>query len=271
MPTSLPLLPVPSPTTPPLAEPSVPVEALGDLELVFHQSFDEPTLDDVWRTCYWWQVDGGCTIASNDEQQWYRPEGVSVTDGALRLTLSADPQRTTDGDVLPYRSGMVSTGQVDDRSDQVGFAFTYGVVEARVRFPEGDGVWPAVWLLSADKTSLPEIDLIEWYGSQPDVATRHAHERIDGERASGRIEVSSPTSLAGEWHDIAVDWTSDRIIFYFDGIETGRVDNTKLVSDSPMYLIINLAAGGPAGDVDPSVLPQSLLVDWVQIWQRPRS
>lgn len=249
----------------------MPVEPLGDLELVFHESFDDPTLSDVWTTCFWWQVDGGCTIASNDEQQWYRPEGVSLADGNLQLTLSADPQRTTDGHVLPYRSGMVSTGQASDRTDDVGFAFTYGVVEARVRFPEGAGVWPAVWLLSADKTSLPEIDLIEWYGSRPNVATSHAHERIDGERSSERINVSSPTSLAGQWHDIAVDWTSDRIVFYFDGVETGRVDNTKLVSDGPMYLIINLAAGGPAGEVDPTIVPQTLLVDWVQIWQRPRS
>ncbi|NND73744.1 MAG: glycoside hydrolase family 16 protein [Ilumatobacter sp.] len=247
-----------------------PVADAHELELVLYEPFDDEELDAIWTTCYWWQVDGGCTISSNDEQQWYRPEAVTVADGSLRLEVTADPQRTTDGDVLPYRSGMISSGHVDHHDiDEPGYAFTYGVVETRIRLPEGDGMWPAVWLLSADRTSLPEIDLLEWYGSRPTMVTSHVHQRIDDERSSARVEITSDEPLGGGWHDVAVDWAPDRVVFYLDGVETGRVVDPELIPHSPMYLIINLAAGGAnAGDVDESVLPQTLLVDDVRIWQR---
>ncbi len=245
-----------------------PVGPSEDLALVLDATFDGVALGDEWSTCYWWQVDGGCTIANNDEQQWYRPEGVSVAYGALRLELSADEQETTDGGVLPYRSGMVSTGHVDADAATPGFAFTYGVVEARIRFPDAAGVWPAVWLLSADQTSLPEIDIVEWYGSRPTVLTSHVHARDDDERSSSRVETASRTPLGGTWHDVAVDWTRDRVVFYLDGVETGRVDDPELVPQTPMYLIVNLAAGGPAGPVDEEALPVEFLVDHVRVWQR---
>lgn len=250
------------------AVPSVPVAEADRLELVFSDTFDGTRLSDAWSMCYWWQVDGGCTIASNDEQQWYRPDGVEQANGVLRLVLSADEQRTTSGDDLPFRSGMVSTGHLDDRADAPGFAFTYGVVEARVRLPDAEGVWPAVWMLSADRTSLPEIDVLEWYGKRPTTVTSHVHQRIDGERVSARVETTTAEPLGGGWHDVAVDWNRDRVVFFLDGVETGRVDDPDLVPHTAMYLIVNLAAGGPAGAVDVAALPQEMLVDHVHVWQR---
>lgn len=261
-PATAPPAPLPSSTQ----LPSQPFEN-DELELVFADEFDGTALGDAWSTCYWWQIDGGCTISSNDEEQWYRSDGVDVHDGLLRLTVTDEEQRTTDGDDLPFTSGMVSMGHEDFDTSTIGFEFTYGIVEARVRFPEGDGLWPALWLLSADRTSLPEIDLFEWYSSRPDVVTSHVHQRIDGDRESERIETSFDDSLAGEWHDIAMEWTEDRVVFYFDGEETGSVDDEDLVPNTPMYLIMNVATGGPAGDVDASALPQSMAVDFVRVWQ----
>jgi beta-glucanase (GH16 family) len=239
----------------------------GPLELIFRDEFDTGSLADVWTTCYWWQLDGGCTIAGNDEQQWYQPDAVAVGVDGLELTVRREEQRTSEGDRLPYTSGMVSTGHVDSKVEDFGFAFTYGIVEARIRLPEGAGLWPAVWLLSADRTSRPEIDAMEWYGSRPDETTSHVHATVDGEAQSEGIDYTFDRSLAGAWHEIAVDWSAERVAFYFDGVEIGRVDDDALVPDSPMYLIMNLAAGGLAGDVDESALPQSMLVDYIRVWQ----
>jgi beta-glucanase (GH16 family) len=234
-------------------------------ELVFSSEFDE-SLGDEWSTCYWWQVDGGCTIETNGEQQWYRPEGVNVADGVVTLTAEEIDQTTTDGSTLPLRSGMISTGHVDNDVDDPGFAFTYGYVEARVRLPEADGTWPAVWLLSADRTSLPEIDIMEWYGSRPEAVTAHVHQRIDDERASQRIDLDVD-DVAGEWHTVAVDWQEDHIEFFFDDVSMGIVDDADLIPDTPLYLIINLAMGGRAGDVDVDALPQTFAIDWIRVWQ----
>ncbi len=248
--------------------PSVPSAAPDDYELVFAEEFDGSDLGDEWVTCYWWQVDGGCTIASNDELEWYRPEAVTVDGGALELRAEANSQETTDGDVLPYRSGVVTTGHLDNDTDadDLGFAFTYGFIEVRVQFPEGDGLWPAVWLLSADRTSLPEIDLLEWYGSRPTIVTSHVHERVDGERESTRIDaIVSDTD--DDWHTIAALWTPEAVVFFLDGEETGRVVDRTLIPTTPMYVILNLALGGPAGDVDEKALPQPFRVDHVRVWQ----
>jgi beta-glucanase (GH16 family) len=252
--------------------PSAPIESVpshppAGYELVFAEEFDGAELGAEWVTCYWWQVDEGCTIASNDEQQWYRPEAVSVDRGALELRATEDSQETTDGDVLPYRSGVVTTGHLDNDTDDLGFAFTYGYIEARIQLPEGDGLWPAVWLLSADRTSLPEIDLFEWYGSREAISTSHVHQRVDDERSSERVDTVL-TETADRWHTVAAEWTDESVTFFLDGVITGRVDDSQLVPTTPMYIIVNLALGGPAGEVDDDALPQVLRVDHVRVWQK---
>ena len=235
--------------------------------VVFDDTFSDDTLDPVWSTCHWWQVDGGCTIASNDEQQWYRPEGVALRDGELALTATVDQQETTDGAVLPIRSGMVSTGPSSNDAETSGFEFTYGRVEVRAWLPAGAGTWPAIWLLSADKTSLPEIDILERYGNRPELATSHVHQRVDGERESQRIEADG-NGLDGGWHTYSVDWSADAVVFAIDGTETGRVTDPELIPTTPMYLILNLAMGGSAGDVDLDSLPQTLRIDEVVVRQQ---
>lgn len=245
---------------------TLPVPTGDDWSVAFFDDFAGDELADAWHTCHWWQVDGGCTISSNDEQQWYRPEGVTVEGGELRLQATADPQRTTDGGVLPFRSGMVSTGFADDDDPTPRFAFTYGEVSARAMVPSGGGTWPALWLLSADKTSLPEIDVFEWYGNRPDLLTSHVHNRVDDERHSGRVE-TMVADFAGTWHTFTVRWMPDEVVFSLDGVETGRVTDPDLVPNTPMYLLANLAMGGQAGAVDEAALPQTFRIDEVVVSQ----
>lgn len=236
--------------------------------LVFSDEFDQSDgeLAEWWSTCHWWQIDGGCTIASNDERQWYQPDAVSVEDGVLVLEATAEPQLSPDGVRLPLTSGMVSTGPSRD-GEQPGFAFTYGIAEARVRLPEAAGTWPAVWMLPADQESLPEIDLLEWYGERPDLVTSHVHAEVDGERRSQRVEVPIDDGR-GRWHVVTVRWEPGVVEFFLDGERTGIVDDAELVPDEPMYLVLNLAMGGVAGEVDLDALPDRFLVDDVRVWQR---
>ncbi len=217
-------------------------------ELVFTDDFAGDSLGDAWSTCYWWQVDGGCTIASNDEQQWYRPEAVEVTDDMVMLTAdrrpSADDRR---------QHAAVPVGRDHDRPRRQ----RRRRPRVRVHLRPGRGPrplsrrrghWPAVWLLSADRTSLPEIDIMEWYGSRESIITSHVHQRIDGEpeRSSHRRRRAD---VAGEWHDVGVEWSPDRVEFFFDGRSIGQVvDDPDLIPSTPMYLIANLALGGAAGE-----------------------
>ena len=254
--------------TPGVPEPQAPVDTGEQWRLVFSDEFERGGLGDIWRTCYWWQVDGGCTIATNAELEWYRPEAVGLADGSLVLTADAIPQRTTTGDTLPYRSGMVSTGaRSSHRGELPSFAFTYGFVEARVRLPVGAGTWPAIWLLSADNRSLPEIDIAEWYGIRPDLVTMHVHQRVDGVRRSQRVELATG-DISGTWRVFGMHWSPEAVVFYVDGVEAGRVTDPALVPTTPMYLLLNLAVGGGrAGTPDPAAFPTTFAVDHVRVWQ----
>lgn len=254
--------------TPGIPQPQAPIATGQQWRVVFDDEFERDSLGEIWRTCHWWQVDGGCTIATNNELQWYRPEGVSLGDGSLLLTAEALPQRTTQGATLPYRSGMVSTGaRSAHRSETPSFAFTYGFVEARVRMPVGAGLWPAIWMLSADNTSLPEIDIAEWYGVRPDVVTMHVHQRVDGTKRSQRVDVNTG-DISGTWHVFGMHWSAEAVVFYLDGVEVGRVTDASLVPSTPMYLLLNLAVGGGrAGTPDPAAFPATFAVDYVRVWQ----
>lgn len=236
--------------------------------VLLDESFDSDSLDTrVWNTCHWWG-DGGCTISTNDELQWYRPEQVSVSGGALRLTADRIPTRGSDGKDYDYRSGMVTTGPVDS-DDEVGkVSWTYGTVEARFRVPAGRGLWPAIWMLPLDRESRPEIDILEVIGQDPGRLLMHFHPR-DRDDDSPDQEYRLPgRTLAEGWHTIRLDWQPERLTWSLDGKQVWRLTGNQ-VPDEPMYLVLNLAVGGvyPGPPDETTKFPATFEIDRVRITQ----
>jgi beta-glucanase (GH16 family) len=212
-------------------------------------------------TCYpWWGIaPSGCTNHGNPEQQWYLPEQVSTGGGALRLTARRAATQGVDRDgnpvTFPYRSGIVTSARR--------FSFTYGYVEFRARIPKGQAMWPALWLLPADYSWPPEIDLMEGAGGNTSKVSVTFH-GADG-RAPQRIVQANGVDFATGWHTFAVDWSPAALTWYVDGVEWMRV--TEAVPAKPMYLLANLAVGGPAGAVtDASPDEATFEVDYVKVW-----
>src|SRR5262249_34885851 len=98
--------------------------------LTFHDEFDGAKLDPAkWEDHYW----HGRTH-SNNELQYYAPDGYEVRNGWLRFK---GERRRMGG--MPFTSGMISSlGH---------FSQKFGLFEIRARFPKGKGFWPAFWLL----------------------------------------------------------------------------------------------------------------------------
>jgi beta-glucanase (GH16 family) len=234
--------------------------------VVLDESFDGDTLNTaVWNTCHWW-ADQGCTIESNDELEWYLPEQVSVSDGALRLTADRIPTSGSDGKEYEYRSGMVTTGPTDSSDSEAKVSWTYGTVVARLRVPAGRGLWPAFWMLPADRESRPEIDIMEVIGQDPGQIIMHLHPRDRDEDSPSERYRLPGKDLASGWHTIRLDWRPERLTFFVDGTEVWRVTGDQ-VPDEPMYLVLNLAVGGvyPGPPDDTTRFPATFEIDRIRI------
>jgi beta-glucanase (GH16 family) len=233
--------------------------------VVLDDEFDGTALDSkLWNTCHWWD-DEGCTISSNDELEWYRPEQVTVRDGVLRLTAERHPYDASDGRTYGFRSGMVTTGPPsEDAGAKV--AITYGTVEARVRIPAGRGLWPAVWLLPANRESRPEIDLLEAIGQQPGEVILHLHPADrDADSPSRRVPLSG-ADLAAGWHTVGMSWSPGRLVYLLDGRAVWTLTGDQVPSQ-PMYLVLNLAVGGayPGSPDDSTRFPATFEIDYVRM------
>lgn len=249
------------------------VVAAGPARLLFDDRFhgSEPD-DNRWNYCFWWGADG-CTIASNEELQWYVKDQVVVRDGVLRLVADHVDARQRDDDRsdLPYRSGMISTGRAsNDKASDPKFAFRYGYLEVVAKVPRCKGLWPALWLLPVTNRSKPEIDILEVRGSETSKASFHLHYGTS-ERPKSLGQDWSGVDLANDWHTFSLDWQPRSLTWFIDGVEVWRVTGRR-VPDESMYLIANLAVGGeyPGSPDANTEFPASFELDRVSVWsQRP--
>ena len=162
------------------------------------------------------------------------------------------------------------------------FEHTYGKIEARIKLPKGQGIWPAFWMLGADfpEVGWPacgEIDILEYRGQ--DVASILGS--LHGPGYSGGDPISRGYSLSEggfdeNFHVFGVTWDPGRIAWHVDGeiygvATPGSLPNgAEWVFNHPFFIIMNVAVGGNfVGDVGPNTeFPQAMLVDWVRVYAR---
>jgi beta-glucanase (GH16 family) len=165
---------------------------------------------------------------------------------------------------------MIQTGGT--ASTKPTFSFRYGYAEIRAKLPKGAGMWPAFWLVQADRQWPPEIDIMEWQGVQPkvDVVTTHWKDTQGNHQQSG-TGVNTGVDLWRAFHTYAVDWEPNAITWYFDGKPIKRFSEKRWIPNKPMIVIANLAIGGwekgqhrpPASD-----FPATFAIDYIRIWNK---
>jgi beta-glucanase (GH16 family) len=234
--------------------------------LVFDEEFDGSRLDRRrWSTCYWWGR-RGCTIGTDGEREWYQPHQVVVSRGTARLIATRRRIRGADGRTYPFVSGMISTGPPPGRRAPK-FAFRYGWVQARIRVPSGRGLWPTFWLLPADRSDLPEIDVMEMLGQTADQVHLHLHfARARQESVVGVVRRVPPAP--GRWHVYGIDWAPGRLTWTLDGRRVFQVSGSA-VPRVRMYLLADLAVGGqyPGPPDRATHFPATLQIDWIRVWR----
>jgi beta-glucanase (GH16 family) len=236
-------------------------------QLVWHDEFDGATLDRAN-----WNFDLGGGGWGNQEAEAYtdRPENIRVQDG--RLVIKARREAIPiDGYV--YSSARIKTEGLH--------AWQYGRIEARIKLPKGQGLWPAFWIMGDDieQKGWPAcgaVDIMELIGSQPDLIYAHIHgPGYSGSSGIGTGLAVGPETLQDDFHVYAIEWDQDGVRWYFDDQLYFTITPQDVpghwVFDHPFFIVLNLAVGGSwPGYPDSSTnFPQDLLVDYVRVYQRP--
>jgi beta-glucanase (GH16 family) len=224
-----------------------------------------------------WAFDTGADVWGNQELEYYtsRPQNVFIQSGNLVIRAQRENYKGPDGVSKNYTSGRLKTAGK--------FSQTYGRFEARIKIPTAQGTWPAFWMLGDDieKAGWPacgEIDIMENIGKEPSTV----HGSIHGPGYTGGDGIEAPYTLpekqrfADDFHVFAVEWEPNAIRFYVDGdlyATRTRSDlraGWKWVFDHPFFLLLNLAVGGdwPGNPDSSTVFPQTMLVDYVRVYQR---
>lgn len=240
-------------------------------ELVWSDEFDGDSLDES----KWSYRLGG---AYNDEEQYYKKENVSVSDGTLKITAKSEAV-----DDYPYTSGRISTGGNGEDL----FATKYGRIEARIKLPEGTGLWPAFWMMPKDSVygNWPlsgEIDIMEARGRVLNEVngTIHFGESGNNKRSLGGTYTFEDSDIT-DYHVYAIEWSENEIIWFVDDVEFYRTSNWYTMNDEGVvaeypapfnqefYIILNLAVGGTYDNYQlPSddELPATMEVDYVRVY-----
>jgi beta-glucanase (GH16 family) len=159
------------------------------------------------------------------------------------------------------------------------FAQTHGRFEARLKVPEGQGLWPAFWLLgdNIEEVSWPacgEIDILELRGQQPDVVIGSVHGPgySGGGAISATFTLPAGQSFADDFHVFAVEWEPERIRYFVDDnlyqtLTPASLGGRTWVFEHPFRIMLNLAVGGNfVGPPDATtVFPAELVVDFVRV------
>ena len=224
-----------------------------------------------------WNPETGGNGWGNRELEYYttRTSNAHQEHGSLVIQAIREAYTGSDGVKRDYTSARLKT--------QGRFSQKYGRFEARIRMPEGKGIWPAFWLLGDDIPSLGwptcgEIDIVENLGSEPSIA----HGTIHGPGYSGDHGIGSSFTLPNNerlnesFHVFAVEWEPSEIRFYVDEnlYATRRPSDlpqgAKWVYDHPFFILLNLAVGGawPGNPDNTTEFPQKMWVDYVRVYRR---
>ncbi|MCB2195696.1 MAG: family 16 glycosylhydrolase [Bacteroidetes bacterium] len=237
-------------------------------ELVWNDEFNYNGLPDSTK----WYFEEGGTGWGNNELQYYtskRIENAYVENGYLTIEARKEDYNGKD-----YTSARLITYPN-------GHSWKYGKIEARIKLPYGQGIWPAFWMLGDgifEGTPWPgcgEIDIMEMVGGgegKDDVIYGTMHYDDNGHAEYGDSYQLSEGIFADDFHVFSIEWTQTQLKWYVDGIkyhEASLIPSYLSEFQKEFFILLNIAVGGnwPGNPDGSTVFPQKMMVDYVRVYQ----
>lgn len=214
------------------------------------------------------------------EPQLYLPQNVFTANGKLIIKIEntqvncpPNPQLTSwicgtcNVGNHNYSSGWIETMQL----------VQYGFLEARIKIPDGVGLFPAFWTWTGSP-SYQEIDILEMTPGLEEYCHRNNSQKFMHSNlvSTSNIHYEQPNGLCDDpnafpsvsqindytqWHTYAIEWSPSRIIWYIDDYPVRYIMNQGITA--PTSVILNLAVQASANVL--SSFPQEMWVEFVKL------
>lgn len=250
------------------------IPQLDGYDLLWNDEFNGNALDETI-----WNYEPHEPGWTNEELQEYTTstDNVFVRDGSLIIKAIKTEKDGSDY----YTSGKVTSQNKKD--------FTYGKVVARAKVPEGQGLWPAIWMMPKDEgfygqwPKCGEIDIMEVLCSNTKTAYGTIHYGEPHAEQQGIYNLESG-SFSEDFHEFSVEWEPGEMRFYIDGNLYHTVNDWfTAVKDEeekpypapfnqPFFVQMNLAVGGtwPGNPDETTDFDKAEFeIDYVRVYQKP--
>lgn len=248
--------------------------------LVWSDEFNTNGSIDVNKWFHQTQIPAGGNWYNNEVQHYTNRTTNSFVDGG-NLHIVAKKETFSDQNVTKqYTSARLNSK----------FAFKYGRVDIRAKVPNGQGTWPALWLLGKNvnedggffdanfgNTGWPacgEIDIME-HGIFSDRPINYVGSAIHTPSSSGNTVNKGgiqASDISQNYHIYSINWSPNQITFLLDDVAYYTYNpSVKNASTWPFdleqYLIFNVAIGGYAGNIPPNFTQASMIIDYIRVYQ----
>lgn len=236
------------------------------MTLVWNDEFDMDSLD-LGNWCH--EIGTGNSGWGNNELQYYQAANTRIIDGNLVITAREQSVGNSD-----YTSSRIIT---QDKQE-----FKFGRIDIRAVLPEGQGLWPALWMLGHDfqEVGWPtcgEIDIMELVGHQPNKVhgTAHFGENVSQHQFRGDDKtLPSGAKFSEAFHVFSIVWEENSIKWYMDNqlfhiLTPDDTNPQPYPFNDEFFFIFNVAVGGdwPGSPNQSTIFPQHMIVDYVRVFQ----
>jgi len=237
-------------------------------DVLWSDEFEGDVLNDA---DYNYDIGDGCPNLcgwGNNELEMYTdlPQNIKLDDGSLVITATKNGTQ--------IESAKIHTKHKIE--------FLFGRIDVRARLPEGQGIWPAIWMLGAniDEVGWPacgEIDIMEMVGHEANKTHGTAHWGFQGEGSTFKgFPYTIDEKFSEEYHVFSLIWEQNKIEWFVDENKFYTLSSSDLANgqvwrfNQEFYLIFNVAVGGnwPGSPDETTVFPQSMEIDYVRVFQR---
>lgn len=234
--------------------------------LVWSNEFSGPISASEWNM----EIGNGSGGWGNNELEYYTSSSKNVFVSNGNLIIEARKEQVSG---FNYTSARMTT--------QGKKTFTFGRVDIRAKLPKGKGIWPALWMLGSNISTVSwpacgEIDIMELVGHEPNRVHGTAHWKpVTGTSTNKGTGFTLPSGdFSQQFHVFSIIWERDVIKWLIDDqlfftLAKADVGTANYPFNDPHFFIFNVAVGGnwPGAPDANTVFPQRMFIDYIRVFQ----